>query len=94
MGLLSESPTSRATALLERHCLWPAEGSRWRDDGHPAPRLRVHLLLATVGLFDRFTQWAIGQAERDLRRIQQHFEADTIDLKSASSCSTEALWEM
>jgi len=52
------------------------------------------LLLATVGLFDRFIQWAIGQAERDLRRIQQHFEADTIDVKSASSCSTEALWEM
>jgi hypothetical protein len=35
-------------------------------------RLRAHFLLAGLYIADRFTQWAIRQAERDARRIQQH----------------------
>ena len=35
-------------------------------------RLRAHLLLATLEASDRSTHWPIAQAERDLRRIQQH----------------------
>jgi hypothetical protein len=35
-------------------------------------RLRSHLLLAALAIVDRFTRWAIAQAERDVRRLQQH----------------------
>ena len=35
-------------------------------------RLRAHLLLAVLGVSDRFHQWAIGLAERDVHRLQEN----------------------